>query len=173
MKIIEMKSFSNIDEVIDYIKSHPNTTCLFRPLQTNYDTLDCLLYLGKGFYSFDDDQNLNPFIDKKLNTLISFQIKKDWDVTFDKYDEIKEKWQSKKKEINNSIENWYEKQQKINPSLINESINHILVIINESICREDSKTRMDFNKTGEKDISYLFTDRINNDYFKFGIGLQE
>ena len=142
MKIIEMKSFSNIDEVIDYIKSHPNTTCLFRPLQTNYDTLDCLLYLGKGFYSFDDDQ-------------------------------IKEKWQSKKKEINNSIENWSEKQQKINPSLINESINHILVIINESICREDSKTRMDFNETGEKDISYLFTDRINNDYFKFGIGLQE
>ena len=165
MKIFEIQLFSNTNEVIDFIKSRPNTTGLFRPLKTNYDTLDCILYLGKGLYSFDYDKNvitLNPYIDEKLNTLISFQIKKNWDVTFNKYDEIKEKWQSKKTDINNSIENWYEKQKKINLSLSKEPINQILIIINESICREDGKTRMDFNKNGEKNIFYLFTDRINH-----------
>ena len=62
---------------------------------------------------------------------------------------------------------------KNNKKSIKKSIHHFLVIINKSIWRENNKTRMDFNNTGEKDISYLFTDIINRDYFKFGIGLQE
>ena len=69
-----------------------------------------------------------------MDTLISFQIKKDCDVTFDKYDEIKKNGIQKKEAITNLIEKYYEKQKKsiIYSNKIKMKIKHDSFIIYHS-----------------------------------------
>ena len=147
--------FRTIQDVISFTQKNLNKNSFFRPLKTNYDTVDCLLYLSKNLYSFDFDKSiitLDPHIDVNFDTFICFQVKKDWDVTFKYYDEILDKWEKKKKTIKN---------------LLKEQVNIILIVINESICRETSKERTEFEKPEVKDLFFLFTNRINNAYFQF------
>ena len=157
MKIKEIHSISNIDDIVDFIKSNPEKRYFFRPLETNYNSLDCILYLGKN-YSFSNDnftRGKEASFNKELDLLISVQIKKDFN--FDQYSEIKEKWKSKKKTINNSVRRWYEHKQEMDDNLKEAPLNLVLIIITE-----DEKRKTEFQKKEkENDIFLCFTDRIN------------
>lgn len=149
-------TFVDLKWAIHYCRTNYNSNYLFKSLHSEYDTQDNFVYLSKSSYKLTYNkktESLNPYIEEELPILIVFQLKKDLEVTFEKYLEIEKSWKQKKEELYAELDGM--------------KINVILMIINEAMCRETLETRNGFNLPGYNDVFFLFTDKLNFKYFKY------
>ena len=119
---------------------------------SNYATLDDYIYLPNTQFnitlSHPDTVTLDLHIPKENNVLICFQIKKDFQVVLDNFDDINEIW----------------KEKKIKLKEIYKETSIFLCFITESRNKENAKVVTKFSKKKE-DVLFAFTDTSNVKYF--------
>ena len=126
---------------------------LIIPIKSNFELIDSFLYLPKDSFQYslteEKVQNLKIKLKFPDKGIIFFdQIKKNFEETYSKYNEIRIKWEEMKAEISKKIE-----------------INSFLILINDSVCCDTGKNIAKFQKEGQEDIFFMFTDTLNKKLF--------
>ena len=151
IQIDVIKHFLKDDEAIDLIENNKDKSMLLLPDQTNKELLDsCLCFPPDKLHFEKSDTKVQSLEIKPFNptktTLMMIQIKKDFFVFWNKYEEIKSKWEEKKEVLTKKFPNKY---------------NMVLLLLSH----EDGSEKLRFGKDGWDDLLIGFADTQNKDFF--------